>query len=74
MGEFGPLHTRVSLDVSLWPLELRYDGGDAHVECGECRTGKMLVAKTKAKPFAIADLKARVEEHIARCPGAWDRS
>jgi hypothetical protein len=73
-AETRPLHIRTSLDVSLWPLELWTDGGEAHIECAECGTGGLLVAKAKAKPFVIAELTAQVEAHIAQCPRADGRS
>jgi hypothetical protein len=73
-AETGPLYVRTSAGVHLWPLEMWADGGEAHVECGECRSGELLVAKTRGRAFVLADLTARLEEHIARCPGARDRS
>jgi hypothetical protein len=60
--------------VALWPLELWTDGVEAHVECGECRGGELLVAKIRGRSFMLADLAARLEEHIARCPGSRDGS
>ena len=73
-AETGPLHVRTSADVALWPLELWTDGGEAHIECGECRSGELIVAKVRGRSFMLADLAARVEEHIGKCSGARDRS
>jgi hypothetical protein len=60
-------HQRTAADVSLWPLRLWSDRGGAHIECGECDSGDLLVAEVRGRPFMVADLIARVETHIARC-------
>lgn len=69
-AESAPLYVRTSMDVALWPLEIWADGGEAHVECGECGGGELLVAKVRGRTFVLADLTARVEEHATRCAGS----
>jgi hypothetical protein len=73
-AETGPLYVRTSIDVALWPLRIWADLGVAMIECGECDVGDILSTDRNATPFAIAELVARLEAHIARCPGDEDRS
>jgi hypothetical protein len=69
-AEDAPLHVRTGVETSMWPLRIWGDSGAAMVECAECDSGELLVAGSVDRPFVLADLAARVEAHIARCPGA----
>lgn len=61
------LFTQTSERTALWPLRLWADNGIATVECAECDSGQVLIAGRSDRPFVIADLTARVEEHISKC-------
>lgn len=61
------LFTQTSERTALWPLRLWASDGIATVECAECHNGQVLMAGRTDRPFVIADLTARVEEHIAKC-------
>jgi hypothetical protein len=58
--------------VALWPLLIRADSGQVTIDCGLCDSGQMLgFAPTPARsalPVVIADLTARVDDHVPRCP------
>jgi hypothetical protein len=68
-AEDGPLHVRTSVQTSLWPLRIWGDSGAAMIECAECDSGELLMAGPVDRLFLLADLTARVEAHIAECPG-----
>lgn len=69
-AEIARLHIRTSVDVALWPLRLWSDRGEAHIECGECDSGDLLVAQVKGRDFVIADLTTILEQHLQQCPAA----
>jgi hypothetical protein len=73
-AETGPLHVRTPADVAWWPLRHRSDSGVATIECAECDSGGLLTTDLNEQPFVIAELVARVEAHIAKCPGVRGRS
>ncbi len=66
-GELAPLYTRTSVEVSLWPLALWCDQGQAALECAVCDDGLIITAKSAPVPLMVADLTARVEAHLQRC-------
>jgi hypothetical protein len=66
-AESAPLHVRTSVEVSLWPLTLWCDQGQAAIECAACDDGMIFTARSAPVPLLLADLTARVEAHIRRC-------
>ena len=68
-----PLHIQTSATVALWPLRIWADNGVATVECAECDSGEVLGAGRDDRPFVLAELAARVEVHLSRCPAARRR-
>jgi len=66
-GHPDALFTQTAAETALWPLRIWADGGIASIECAECDSGQDLMAGRVDRPFMIADLTARVEEHIPKC-------
>lgn len=63
MAEDAPLCTRTAVQVSLWPLMLWCDQGQAAIECAFCDDGMIFTASSAFAPLMLADLVARVEAH-----------
>lgn len=67
-GELAPLFVRTAVEVSLWPLALWCDQGQAAIECAACDYGVILTAGGAPVPLMLAELTARVEAHVRGCP------
>ncbi len=68
-AEDAQWYSRTNATVALWPLRVWADNGVATDECAKCDYGELLVAGRPDRPFHLADLTARVEQHIEVCHG-----
>lgn len=63
----GELFTETAVETALWPLRIWSDNGIGVIECGECDAGQIIAVGRYDRPILLAELLAKVEEHIPNC-------